>query len=464
MNQYSRRRFIRLSALSAAFLGAKPGQLMSTAEANALLDQKLGTPSSTGSSVMGLKKAPITQVKVGFIGVGSRGSFHTTLINALLPKAKITAVCDIQLDQAQKVTEKLKKSGQTPRTYGGKADSWKEMIKQDDLDLIIIATPWEDHASMAVAAMRAGKHVAVEVPGAVTLQECWDMVNTAEETQLNCMMLENVCYGDEELWILNMVHAGLFGTLTYGEAAYIHDLKEALFKKDSYYHDWRIRHNLAFDGNLYPTHGLGPVAQYMNIGRGDRFDYMVSMSSPQASMTEYSLEVNSDNEFYNRSDFKHGDMNNTLIKTAQGRTILVQHDVVTPRPYSRKNVLAGTKAFHEGYPSRFSMKGKGHDWLTGEELKKIQEKYKHPIWNQLKDEIAKNGGHGGMDFVMMYRLIDCLNRGVALDMDVYDGADWSVVTALSQVSLDLGSVPVRFPDFTRGKWKGLRKLGIMEAV
>lgn len=202
----------------------------------------------------------------------------------------------------------------------------------------------------------------------------------------------------------------------------------------------------------------------MNIGRGDRFDYMVSMSSPQASMTEYSLEVNSDNEFYNRADFQHGDMNNTLIKTAQGRTILVQHDVVTPRVYSRKNVLAGTKAFHEGYPSRFSMKGKGHDWVTGEELKKIQENYKHPIWNQLKDEIAKNGGHGGMDFVMMYRLIDCLNRGVALDMDVYDGADWSVVTALSQVSLDLGSVPVRFPDFTRGKWKGLRKLGIMEAV
>lgn len=437
---------------------------MSTTDASELLDQKLSAPAATGSSVMGLKKAPIGQVKVGFIGVGSRGSFHTTLINALLPKAKITAICDIQLDQAQKVTDKLKKSGQTPRVYGGKSDSWKEMIKQDDLDLIIIATPWEDHAPMAVAAMRAGKHVAIEVPAAVTLQECWDLVNTAEETQLNCMMLENVCYGDEELWILNMVHAGVFGTLTYGEAAYIHDLKEALFKKDSYYNDWRIRHNLAYDGNLYPTHGLGPVAQYMNIGRGDRFDYMVSMSSPQASMTEYSLEVNSDNEFYNRADFQHGDMNNTLIKTAQGRTILVQHDVVTPRVYSRKNVLAGTKAFHEGYPSRFSMKGKGHDWVTGEELKKIQENYKHPIWNQLKDEIAKNGGHGGMDFVMMYRLIDCLNRGVALDMDVYDGADWSVVTALSQVSLDLGSVPVRFPDFTRGKWKGLRKLGIMEAV
>lgn len=464
MNQYSRRNFIRLSAISAAFLGSKPGQLISTAEAHDLLEQKLDSPPALGKTVMGLKKAPINQVKVGFIGVGNRGSFHTSLIQALSPKAKITAVCDIRPAQAQKVADKLKQNGQTPRIYSGSANAWKEMIRQDDLDLIIIATPWEDHAPMAVAAMQAGKHVAIEVPAAVTLQECWDLVNTAEQTQLNCMMLENVCYGDEELWILNMVQNGVFGTLTYGEAAYIHDLKEALFKKDSYYNDWRIRHNLANDGNLYPTHGLGPVAQYMNIGRGDRFDYLVSMSSPQASMTEYSLEVNSDNEFYNRSDFKHGDMNNTLIKTAVGRSILVQHDVVTPRVYSRKNVLAGTKAYHEGYPSRFAMKGKGHEWVEGEELKKMQETYKHPIWNQLKAEIEKNGGHGGMDFVMMYRLIDCLNRGVALDMDVYDGADWSVVTALSQVSLDLGSVPVRFPDFTRGRWKGPRKLGIMEAV
>lgn len=464
MSQYSRRGFIRLSALSAALLGAKPGQLMSSAEAHDLLEKKLTPSPGKGSTVMGLKKDPIKQVRVGFIGVGSRGSFHTTLIQALAPKAKITAVCDILPAQAQKVTDKLKQAGQNPRIYTGKADAWKEMIKQDDLDLVIIATPWEDHAPMAIATMRAGKHVAVEVPMAVTLQECWDLVNTAEETQLNCLMLENVCYGDEELWILNMVHNGVFGTLTYGEAAYIHDLKEALFTKDSYYNDWRIRHNLAYDGNLYPTHGLGPVAQYMSIGRGDRFDYMVSMSSLQASMTEYSLEVNSDNEFYNRSDFKHGDMNNSLIKTALGRTILVQHDVVTPRTYSRKNVLAGTKAFHEGYPSRLAIKGKGHDWLQGEELKQIQEKYKHPIWDQLKEEIKKNGGHGGMDFVMMYRLIDCLNRGVPLDMDVYDGADWSVVTGLSQVSLDLGSVPVKFPDFTRGRWKGKRNLGIMQEV
>ncbi|MCL4143095.1 UNVERIFIED_CONTAM: hypothetical protein GTU68_016829, partial [Idotea baltica] len=383
---------------------------------------------------MGLKVDPISQVKVAFIGLGNRGPGHVKHINALYPKAKITAICDVRENKAQEMADFLKKEKQTPAVYTGKEEGWKEMLQRDDIDLVIIATPWKNHVPMCVYAMQQGKHVAVEVPAAVTLEECWALVNTAEETRRNCMMMENVCYGNEELWILNMVEKGIFGTLTHAEAAYIHNLRNSLFSKDQYYNMWRIRHHMENDGNLYPTHGLGPVAQYMNIARGDRFDHLVSMSSLQASLEEHSLTVESDNEFYNRKDFAHGDMNNCLIKTAKGRTILVQHDVVTPRPYSRINALGGTKAYHEGYPSRLSLHDQGHEWLDETTYKEMRKKYDHPIWTTLKDAIAKNGGHGGMDFVLNYRMIDCLNRGLPLDMDVYDGADWSVVTPLSKVS------------------------------
>ena len=276
------------------------------------------------------------------------------------------------------------------------------------------------------------------------------------------MMMENVNYGDEELWILNMVKNGVFGTLTYGEAAYIHDLRELLFSDTYYYDYWRIKENIARDGNLYPTHGLGPVAWYMGINRGDGFDYLVSMSSIQAGMSAYSKTVDPANKYYNLTKAKHGDMNNSLIKTVQGRTILVQHDVVSPRPYSRINALAGTLAYHEGYPSRLSVNGHGHGWLPEEKYEEFRQKYRHPIWNRLKNEIEKYGGHGGMDFVMIYRLIDCFNQGVPLDMDVYDAVAWSAVTALSAISVASGSTPIKFPDFTRGGWEKPREAGILE--
>jgi hypothetical protein len=225
-----------------------------------------------------------------------------------------------------------------------------------------------------------------------------------------------------------------------------------------------MRYHLKQDGNLYPTHGLGPVAQYMGINRGDRFTHLVSMSSLQASLSEVSKTVDPSNEFFDRNDFIHGDMNNSLIKTAKGRSILVQHDVVTPRPYSRINALAGTKAYHEGYPSRLSIAGKGHEWLNENTYAEYQDKYRHPIWEKLKEGIAKNGGHGGMDFVQMYRLIDCLNHGRPLDMDVYDAAAWSSIVELSKISTELGSIPVKCPDFTRGGWEEERQLGIFENI
>lgn len=459
-----RRQFLKSSALASAFLGLSPAYAHSREAVEAAIARITESHPAKGPSVMGLKAAPIEQVRVAFIGVGNRGSFHVRLVQALHPKATVVAICDIRTDRAQKSADYLKEHGQNAAVYGGSEDAWKEMVRRDDIDLVIIATPWSLHVPMCVYAMQQGKHVATEVPAAYTLEDCWKLVDTAEEMQVNCMMMENVCYGDEELWILNMAEAGVFGTLTYAEAAYIHNLRDSLFSKTGYYDMWRIRHHVDGKGNLYPTHGLGPVAQYLGIARGDRFEHLVSMSSLQASLTETSLTVENDNEFYNRDDFAHGDMNNSLIKTAQGRTILLQHDVVTPRPYSRINMLAGTQAFHVGYPSRMSMHGKGHEWLSEEDYKAMYDQYRHPIWDQLKEAIAKNGGHGGMDFVMMYRLIDCLNQGMPLDMDVYDGVDWSVITPLSAVSVELGSVPVKFPDFTRGKWKGKRQLGIMADV
>lgn len=462
MKKQNRRKFLQLSAVTGAFLGLPIADTYSRGEVEKQLARVSETPKARGASVMGLKADPIDQVKVAFIGLGNRGPGHLRHVAAVYPKAKIMAICDIRPERTDNALKILEEHKQKPAVYTGKADAWKEMVRRDDIDLVIISTPWDDHVPMAVYAMQQGKHVAVEVPAAVTLDECWDMVDTAEETQRNCMMMENVCYGDEELWILNMVENGVFGTLTYAEAAYIHDLRGSMFSKTGYYNQWRIRHHVRQDGNLYPTHGLGPVAQYLGIERGDRFDHMVSMSCLQAGLSEHSLTVENDNEFFNRTDFAHGDMSNTLIKTAKGRTVLVQHDVVTPRPYSRINALAGTEAYHEGYPSRLSVKGKdSHNWLGEADYNDMREKYKHPIWTSLKDAIAKNGGHGGMDFVQIYRLIDCLNRGLPLDMDVYDGADWSVITPLSKLSVELGSVPIQFPDFTRGKWKGERAYGIM---
>jgi len=465
MSNFSRRNFLKLSAFTSAFFGLNsitPGK--STNEINDIIEELATTPAAKGKSVIGLKVAPIKQVRVAMIGLGNRGSGIIELVNALAPdKATLVAICDIQkkkVDEAVAIINKTT-SGQKPDLYFGKKDSWQEMVKRDDIDLVIICTPWEDHTPMSVFSMKNGKHVACEVPIALTLEEAWLLVDTAEQTQKNCMMMENVCYGDEELWVLNMVKNGVFGELTYGEAAYIHDLRELNFSETYYYDFWRIKHHESTDGNLYPTHGLGPVAQYMDINRGDKFDHLVSMSTLQAGMTEYAKTVDPKNPYYKKTKFRHGDMNYSMIKTNKGRVIIVEHDVVTPRPYNRINMLAGTKAFHVGYPSRLSIEPNGHSYLKQPEYKEYRDKYNHPIWARLKNEIEKYGGHGGMDFVMIYRLIDCLNQGVPLDIDIYDGAAWSAVTPLSTKSLELGNNSVKFPDFTRGKWKETRDLGIL---
>ncbi len=427
---------------------------------------EFNAPPATGKSVIDLKVAPIKQVKVAVIGAGARGSGHVKQFAALFPdKAKVTAVCDIMPERAEKSVSDLKAKGQDAVAYSGKVDAWKEMVKRDDIDLVVIATPWRDHVPMAVYAMKQGKHVVIEVPAALTLDECWQLVNTAEATQRNCMMMENVCYGDEELWLLNMVQQGVFGTLTYAEAAYIHNLLDYMLSTKGYYEFWRLKENIAHDGNLYPMHGLGPVAQYLEILRGDRFESIVSMSSLEASLSEGMKKLPADHPYANfNGRIKHGDMNTSMIKTNKGRMITLKHDIVTPRPYDRINALAGTHAFHQGYPSRLSILDKGHDFLKEADYNEYKSKYKHPIWNKLKKEIEVNGGHGGMDFVLIYRIVDALNNGRPMDMDVYDAATWSSVIPLSELSVTKGSAPVKFPDFTRGRWKEKRELGIMKPL
>lgn len=422
-------------------------------------------PSEKSESVMGLRDDPIKPVRVGIIGLGGRGHALTKLIHAMYPdKGIIKAICDIQKEKVQRTYDYLSKRGQNPDQYSGSRTIYKEVTKREDIDLIFVFTHWSPHVPISVSAMKQGKHVAVEVPAAISIEGAWSLVNTAEKTQQHCMMLENVCYGEEELWVLNMVKDGIFGELTYGEAAYIHDLLDPLFS-DRHYKRYRLRNHQKRKGNLYPTHGIGPIAQYMDILRGDRFEYLISMSSPEASLSKKASEVAPDHEFHGVNDFDHGDMNMSLIKTHKGRLIFVQHDVVTHRPYDRINAIAGTNGYHRGdrFPTNLSIKSLNqHNWITDHQYERLRERYNHPIWNRLREAAKNKGGHGGKDFIQIYRLFDALNEGRPLDMDVYDAATWSAVGPVSAASVKQGGKPVSFPDFTRGNWKQERELGVMK--
>jgi predicted dehydrogenase len=364
------------------------------------------------------------------------------------------ALCDKHGDRVTKSQAGLEKKGiKKPVAYSGE-NGWKEMINKEAIDLVYVCTPWSLHTPMCVYAMEHEKHVACEVPISVTLDECWELVETSEKTRRHCMMLENCCYDFFEMLTLNMARSGIFGELIHAEGAYIHDLLEMNFEKTSYTDMWRLRENASRNGNLYPTHGLGPIAQCMNINRGDKMDHLVSMSSNDFMMGELAKEKAATDGFYKEFVGKpfRGNMNTTLIHTSKGKTIMVQHDVTSPRPYSRIHLISGTKGVASKYPSpeRIAF---GHEWVKDPELKALYEKYTPAIIRHV-GEIAKQiGGHGGMDFIMDWRLIDCLRNGLPLDQDVYDGALWSSVAPLSERSVAKKSRTVEVPDFTRGSWQ-----------
>jgi len=363
---------------------------------------------------------------------------------------EIKAVCDLVPEKVEHAQKAVTDAGQAKPAGFSKGELDFKNLNQLDLDIVYIATPWNWHVPMAVDAMKNGKHAASEVPAATTLEECWDLVNTSEATRKHCVILENCCYGSSEMMVLGMVRDGFFGEITHAEGAYLHDLRGILTANESE-GLWRRFPHMQRNGNLYPTHGLGPVAHYMDINRGDRFDYLVSVSSAEASLSAYVKTKFPEGDPKRAEKYVCGDMNTSIIKTAKGRSILLQHDVVNPRPYSRLNSISGTKGAFADYPPRVFQDGqKDEDW---QQIEAFREKYEHPLWKSTGELARKMGGHGGMDYVMNYRLMDCLKRGLPPDIDVYDAAAWSTPTPLSEKSVAGNGAPQKFPDFTRDGWK-----------
>ena len=407
------------------------------------------TPASGNAPMMGVPFEKRERVHLGIIGVGGRG---TSLLHDLLgvENVEVKAICDLVPEKVEHAQKAVTDAGQPKPAGFTKGETDFKNLNQLDLDIVYIATPWNWHVPMAVDVMKNGKHAAVEVPAATTLQECWDLVNTSEATRKHCMILENCCYGDAEMMVLEMVRDGVFGDITHGEAAYIHDLRKILTANESE-GLWRRVPHMKRNGNLYPTHGLGPVAHYMEIHRGDRFEYMVSVSSKEASLSEFVKSKFPDGDPKRAEKYVCGDMNTSIIKTAKGRTILLQHDVVNPRPYTRLNMISGTKGIFADYPPRVFLDGQqDEEW---QKIDAFREKYEHPLWKAEGELAKKTGGHGGMDYIMNYRLMDCIKRGLPPDINVYDAAAWSAPTPLSEASVQQNGAPQKFPDFTRDHWK-----------
>lgn len=419
------------------------------------------------TDVVGLVTPKLDVVRVGFIGLGMRGPGAVSRFTHI-PGIEIKALCDLRPERVE-VAQKILAKAEFPEaaTYSGSEEAWKKLCERDDIDLVYIATDWKHHAEMGVYAMEHGKHVAIEVPAAMTLDEIWKLINTSEKTRKHCMQLENCVYDFFELTTLNMAQQGLFGEVLHTEGAYIHDLSDFW---TSYWNNWRLDYNMKHRGDVYATHGLGPACQLLDIHRGDRLNYLVAMDTKSVNGPAWVKKTGGDTN----AEFKNGDHMLTLIRTVNGKTINIQHNVMTPRPYSRMYQLTGTKGFANKYPtSGYALEAdklssdvaSNHENLTAhgfvpEEVKKaLMEKYKHPIHKELEETAKKVGGHGGMDYIMDYRLIYCLRNGLPLDMDVYDLAEWCSMAELTAISLDSNSAPVAVPDFTRGAWnktKGFR--------
>lgn len=412
-------------------------------------------------SMLGFAAEPIENVRVGFIGLGMRGPDAVYRFTNI-PGTTIVALCDLLPERVASAQKILADAGLPAAAEYSGEDGWKALCERDDLDLVYLAVPWQHHTEFAVYAMECGHHVAIEVPAATNVKECWALVNTSERTRKHCMMLENCVYDDFELTSLNMAQQGVFGEIVHVEGAYIHNLDPYW---DQYQGDWRMIYNKAHHGDVYPTHGLGPIAQVLNIHRGDKMDYLVSMDTKSWHGSDLSKQRYGDDGTY-----ANGDHTGTYIRTRNGKTIEVQHDTYNPRPYSRMYQITGTKGFANKYPNSNFAVGNGNvnknlsiydldaeNYVSEAVRNALMKEYQHPITKEgsLLETAKKIGGHGGMDFIMDYRLVYCLHRGLPLDQDVYDAAEWSCLTELTEVSINHGSMPVEFPDFTRGEWNRL---------
>ena len=450
----NRRDFLKQS--SAAGLGVALGSMAMGGCAGVRQPQLKTKP------VEHLVTPPIDTVRVGYVGIGNQGSGH--LSNLLrIEGVEMKAVCDIREERINWAQKECEKSGKPrPTGYSNGPEDFKRMCDTEELDLVYNATPWEWHVPICVKAMKTGSHAATEIPGAITLEECWETVETAEKYQKHCCTMENCNYDRTELMLFNMVRQGLFGELLHAECGYLHDLRGWKFGKAYFPHDWRLKHSIKRNADLYPTHGLGPVAQWMNITRGNTFEYLVSMSSPSLGLKLEAVKRYGKEHPLARTNYALGDVVSTLIKTSKGQTILVTHDTNSPRPYSRKILIQGTKGLARKYPEQkifIESTSRRHRW---KDLSDYSEQYKHPLLTSLEEK-AKGAGHGGMDFIEDYRLIQCIREGKPMDSDVYDGATISSIVALIEKSIASKSTSIECPDFTRGKWKTRKPLGIVTA-
>ena len=413
-------------------------------------------------SMLGFAAEPIEHVRVGLVGLGDRGTGAVRRF-PFIEDATIVALCDLMPDRVERAQGILEELG-APRAlyeFSGE-EGYKELCQRDDIDLVYLAVPWQLHTPIAVYAMEHGKHVAIEVPAATSIKECWDLVNTSERTRKHCMMLENCCYDFFELTCLNMIQQGVFGEVVHVEGSYCHNLDPYW---DQYQGDWRMTYNKDHHGDVYPTHGIGPVCQDINIHRGDKMNVLVSMDTDAFNGQEMA------DKRYGKGvveKYANGDNTMTFIRTEKGKTILVEHNVVTPRPYNRMYQVTGTKGFANKYPNEGLALGAdmvkapvAYDDLDAEEYMSDADRdalmavYQHPIAKDITEKAKQVGGHGGMDFIMDYRLIYCLHHGLPLDQDVYDAAEWSSLVELTEVSINHGSMPIVMPDFTRGEWNKL---------
>jgi hypothetical protein len=444
----SRREFLKAGAMAGIGTALAGLSLSSPVEAG-----------GSGEARSQFKVAPIDPVRVGFVGVGGMGSAHVrNFLN--IDGVQIKAICDIVEAKVERAQKWVVDAGQPkPNGYSRGPRDFERLCAEEDLDLVFTATPWEWHVPVCVAAMKNGKHAATEVPAAITLDECWELVETAEKKNKHCVMQENCCYDRIELMTLNLVRQGVLGEVLHAEAGYLHDLRDVKFSSQGE-GLWRRAHSIKRNGNLYPTHGLGPVAQCLSINRGDQFDYLVSMSGPARGLHEYAVEKFGMDSPQAKERYALGDVNTSLIQTKNGKTIILIHDTNLPRPYTRINLVQGTKGIAHKWPDRIYIEGraeKPHEW---DDFEKFAAEFEHPLWKALAQK-GEGRGHGGMDFIEDYRLVWSLRKGEPTDQDVYDAAAWSAVVDLSCTSVAKRGKPVSFPDFTRGKWRTNPPLGII---
>lgn len=413
------------------------------------------------ADVVGLTTPKLDTVRVGFIGLGMRGPGAVSRFTHI-PGTKVVALCDIRPERVESAQNILKKAGlPEAAAYSGSEDAWKQLCERNDIDLVYIATDWKHHAEMGVYAMEHGKHVAIEVPAAMTLDEIWALINTSEKTRKHCMQLENCVYDFFELTTLNMAQQGVFGDVLHVEGSYIHNLEDFW---SAYWNNWRMDYNRKNRGDVYATHGMGPACQLLGIHRGDRMDYLVAMDTKAVNGPAIVEKTTGEKV----KDFQNGDQTTTVIRTKNGKTMLIQHNVMTPRPYSRMYQLVGTDGYASKYPieeyclrpTQVDSKDvpnhedlNAHGSVPAKVKKALMDKYKHPIHKELEETAKKVGGHGGMDYIMDYRLVYCLRNGLPLDMDVYDLAEWCSMAELTRLSIENSSAPVAVPDFTRGGWQ-----------